>query len=355
MTVVTKGLVELSELNGTAGTISAALAGGLFQVTLQSGDVLDFLEASNLGRPEPACIRSGLASYVPLAAVASSSLKSQAGTLLQKLESLKAQASVDPIWHARFWVEVSLVQDLSPALRALFEGHGYIGPKTVTPPRADALTGELRSLSLVGAPAHGTAAALWDDDSAEPVPADITAEGIENALNFKQWHSRLAGDFSRAAPDIYRKIRSNGASSVRSYVTDFFPIDQRSGPLFQSKFEQASQIDFRVAECGSQSQLMEMLSTDDVLEVSLRSLAAWIHLRRTGDSEAANHMLAVRGPGSGADIAPTWLVTESGVQSTQEFNRHQHRKGAGKALSKNGDSEKPGAKQAAKAKTKETE
>ena len=140
-------------------------------------------------------------------------------------------------------------------------------------------------------------------------------------------------------------------------MTDFFPIDQRSGPLFQSKFEQASQIDFRVAECGSHSQLIEMLSTDDVLEVSLRSLAAWIHHRRTGDSEAANHMLAVRGPGSGADIAPTWLVTESGVQSTQEFKRHQRGKGAGKAPSKKGDSAKPGAKPAAKpfAKTKKTE
>jgi len=100
---------------------------------------------------------------------------------------------------------------------------------------------------------------------------------------------------------------------------------------------------------------MEMLSTDDVLEVSLRSLAAWIHHRRTGDSEAANHMLAVRGPGSGTDIAPTWLVTDSGVQSTQEFQRHQRGKGAGKALSKKGDSAKPGTKQAEKAKTKDSE
>ena len=66
---------------------------------------------------------------------------------------------------------------------------------------------------------------------------------------------------------------------------------------------------------------MEMLGTDDGVEVTLRSLAAWIHHRRTGDSEASNFMLAVRGPGSGADIAPNWLVSESGVQSKLEYER----------------------------------
>ena len=81
-------------------------------------------------------------------------------------------------------------------------------------------------------------------------------------------------------------------------------MEQRSGPVFQQRFVQASQVDFKVAECETHSQLMEMLGTDDGVEVTLRSLAAWIHHRRTGDSEAFNFMLAVRGPGSGADIAP---------------------------------------------------
>ena len=105
---------------------------------------------------------------------------------------------------------------------------------------------------------------------------------------------------------------------------------------------------------------MEMLGTDDGVEVTLRSLAAWIHHRRTGDSEASNFMLAVRGPGSGADIAPNWPVSESGVQSKLEFQRLERGKapkGGGKGKpgkDKTGkDKAGSGPKDKAKAKKKE--
>jgi protein-S-isoprenylcysteine O-methyltransferase Ste14 len=259
-------LDDLPDYEGAIGNISEIGSDGFFQVTLLSGDIVDFLLAGNLAKPKP--------------------------------------------------------------------------------------------VASVGCPKQDTASALRDETGEDSNWAAAPLSGQEEALNFNQWHSRLASDFPRAGADIYRKIRSSGAASVRSFVTEFFTMEQRSGPVFQQRFEQASQIDFKVAQCESHSQLMEMLGTDDGVEVSLRSLAAWIHHRRTGDSEASNSMLAVRGPGSGADIAPNWLVTESGIHSKLEYQRLERGKapkGAGKGKPGKDKDSKTGGEPKGKAKAKKKE
>ena len=74
-------------------------------------------------------------------------------------------------------------------------------------------------------------------------------------------------------------------------------------------------VDFEVARAPSKAEKLKILNTSDALEIYLRQLAAYVHHRRTGDSEAARHMLAVRAPGADTDIAPGWLFQPSSVHS----------------------------------------
>ena len=51
------------------------------------------------------------------------------------------------------------------------------------------------------------------------------------------------------------------------------------------------------------------LQSNDTLEHFLRSLAAKQHFSRTGDSIAADRLLAVRPPGG--DVAPQWALDDA--------------------------------------------
>ena len=83
----------------------------------------------------------------------------------------------------------------------------------------------------------------------------------------------------------------------------------------------------RLPACGhkddNHSQRLIVLSTGVLFEVSLCWLAAHAHEARARDSVAAAHMLSVRPPGSGADVAPGWLVTEASLASKCDLQREQ--------------------------------
>ena len=96
---------------------------------------------------------------------------------------------------------------------------------------------------------------------------------------------------------------------------------------------------------------MTLLATDDLLEINVRSLAAWLHFKRTGDADAADSMLAVRAPGSMMDVAPNWLLTAAANHSTAEFKRKQRSGGKGGTTGKS-TSGKGGKKGGAEAKAK---
>ena len=76
---------------------------------------------------------------------------------------------------------------------------------------------------------------------------------------------------------------------------------------------------------GDKEVLLEisMLNTDDVLEMSLRRLAAYVFQERTGDKTGADRMLAMLPPGTMADVAPDWMVESATAHSKTEAKRAQ--------------------------------
>jgi hypothetical protein len=341
-----KNLGELAEYEGKCGHISSSQGGG-YEVTLDEGDILCALSESMLASPLPPTLRSSAPVYAPMVAAAQVPIRAQAGKIKSILEVIEASSSISENWPQQFWSEVAAsCEPLHPALKALLEGHGYIGAQTTSAPRGNELIAELKHFEVLGAPSQGTAAGLF-----QGLDLPDFETGQEDLLNTERWHSKLPTDFARAAPDIYRSVRTGGSSSVRDWISSFFAADQRSTQTFQQKFEQAAQIDFKIATCRTHAELMALLSTDDLLEINLRSLAAWLHFKRTGDTDAADSMLAVRAPGSMMDVAPTWLLTSAANHSTNEFKRKQRSGGKGGSGGK-GTSGKDGKKGGAGGKAK---
>ncbi len=64
--------------------------------------------------------------------------------------------------------------------------------------------------------------------------------------------------------------------------------------------------------------LMKRFNTEDVPELCLRRLAAYVHEQRTRDSAGASHLLGAKPPGQNTDVAPTWMVTEASAHSKAE-------------------------------------
>ena len=341
-----KNLGGLAEYEGKCGHISNSQSEG-YEVTLDEGDVLCALSESMLASPLPPTLRSSAPTYAPVAAAAQVPIRAQAGKVKAILEVIAASSSISENWPQQFWSEVAAsCEPLHPALKALLEGHGYMGAQTISAPRSDELIAELKHFEVMGAPSQGTAAGLF-----QGLDQPDLGTGQEDLLNTERWHSKLPTDFARAAPDIYRSIRTGGSSSVRDWISSFFAADQRSTQTFQQKFEQAAQIDFKIATCRTHAELMALLSTDDLLEINLRSLAAWLHFKRTGDTDAADSMLAVRAPGSMMDVAPSWLLTSAANHSSAEFKRKQRSGGKGGSGGK-GTLGKDGKKGGASAKAK---
>ena len=108
---------------------------------------------------------------------------------------------------------------------------------------------------------------------------------------------------------------------MRSWLTANFG-GNREGQQFIDLWTSASAVGFRLAPLeGNLPAANTALATDDSMELNLRRLAAFICLRRTGDAAGSMHMLAVKPPGAGADVAPTWLVEESTTHSKMEHQR----------------------------------
>ena len=134
-----------------------------------------------------------------------------------------------------------------------------------------------------------------------------------------QCHLRLNEGLQRAAPEIYWSIRSEGATSVRDFISSEHSLEQRSTPGYQERFASATIIDFELKDCTSTEALSHSLATSDTLEVELRKLGAWIYERRTGDKAGALRILAVRAPGPQTDVIPKWLLEETTLHAKNEF------------------------------------
>ncbi len=189
-----------------------------------------------------------------------------------------------------FWTKISELQaqqTLSPDLGRLLAKHGYFGAGTTAPPCADFWC-ELRALADAGDPAMGA--------------------GL---------------DLKRAAPEIYRSMRSQGAASAREWVDRQYMGD-RSSHTWIDAWDLATEVDICLRdfiEAKDDQGLFRTLAVDDGLEIKLRRLASFLYEARSGDRAGAMHMLAVAPPGSQVDIAPSWLVTEAAAHGKVEHPR----------------------------------
>ena len=209
-------------------------------------------------------------------------------------------------------------QQLSPDIKRAIEVQGYVGRSTLSPPREE-FRRELMSFNDTGAPLHGAGAFTAATHPAGlPGPmagpqSTMVADAASGA-----WHNRLPPDMRRAGPEIYRSLRSAGSRSVREWINVQY-TGHRAGDQFTDLWTLASSVDMVLGRCVSDAEIMQLLSSDDQMEIALRRLASYVYEARTQDRSGARAMLAVLPAGGNNDIAPTWLVSEAAVRSRNEY------------------------------------
>ena len=308
---------------GQVGTVQASESGKV-TVQLDSGMVLQHVPSAVLmldggvegtvgGQIE---VGQGQSFYAPFAVGGPPTrVQAQASRIKDALVKAHSLASSMPTWGSMFWQAVKNEKDLyglEATLLPLLQAHGYIGDATVGPPREDELRKALQEYETMGGPSHGTGGAF----------ARVADIAVGDSPEQLAWHLKLPPDMQRAGPELYRNIRAEGAASVRQWISDQHPsLEARQTPAFQDLFTAASIIDFELAECKSELAIMQKLGTSDTLEIQLRKLGAFIYYRRTKDKTGANRMLGIRTPGSGADIAPKWMLDDANTHSKVEYQR----------------------------------
>ena len=135
----------------------------------------------------------------------------------------------------------------------------------------------------LGSPRHGAGAA----SSLAPL---LFAE-----VGFDKWENQLAPDLKCAAPEIYRSLRSAGATSVRDWLGQNFEGSRRSTE-WTDLWNIATRADYALSRAETPSQLALILATDDGVEIDMRRLGAHVYGTRTGDWQGAAAMLAVKAP-----------------------------------------------------------
>jgi hypothetical protein len=256
--------------------------------------------------------------YAPFAISPSSELQAQAGRLLAALQRLSSQAAVLADWGERFWQVVVMEQKiygLRPDVHKLMEANGFVGDATKTVPyNLKNLTLELKHLETQGAPRHGAGADLIRDHNAALPTPDVP--------NGYGYHNKLPSSLERAGPEIYRNLMSDGVSSLRNWILDYFPMNARQdNPEFEYLFSAATQADFILARAKSETELNKILASDDTVELTLRNFSAFVYFKRTKDKTGANFLKGIRIPGVAMDIGPTWLIEQASVHSKVEHQR----------------------------------
>ena len=133
----------------------------------------------------------------------------------------------------------------------------------------------------------------------------------------------MRSDLRRAAPEIYMNFRSEGVANTREWIAREFD-NQKGSDLYADFWHMATEVDFMLDKCVSEQEKLALLASDDTLELKLRRLASKLHEMRTGDKDAALHMLAITVPGRKRDIAPGWMIAESQTHS-KNFHQQQER------------------------------
>ena len=85
----------------------------------------------------------------------------------------------------------------------------------------------------------------------------------------------------------------------------------------------ASQVDYALSQYTTDAQMLQVLGTDDRVEIALRHLGAVFYEARTRDKAGAARMRAFGAPGSSRDIVPSWMVSEATTFSKCEHQRSE--------------------------------
>ena len=257
--------------------------------------------------------------YPPFAPAGTLRVREQARRLRDCLGGRHAHSAMDPYWGARFWQDVIMednLRGLEAEVRAVLQGHGFLGEATMGAPGAT-LEKALEELEKKGGPPHGTGASLAAGAAAA---WGGMGEG-GNTFDEVPWDQRLAADFRRGAVEKNRSLKSQGSSSMRTWLQQNY-TGSKEAAVFTDLWGAACAVGYRLAREGNDEGRRNMaLATDDALEIHLRRLAAWQYERRTGDRQGAVHMLAVRPPGMSADVAPSWMVEDATAHSKMEYQR----------------------------------
>ena len=226
------------------------------------------------------------------------------------------QPGVSPaVGSAAFW---SYVTGLAQAglvdqrTMLILEAFGYTGAATTVIPDPQALS------EALGRPLPPAAAAA---------PQNLANARTMTGAAEDAYTARLPESHRRAAPEIYSSMRSEGTASARQWLKDNYQGYKGAGSQWVDLWSQASQIDFMIAKCATDAEIMQLLQTDDLLEIMLRHLGAFFYESRTKDRTGAAMMRAVATPGFGRDVVPQWLVADATTFSKAEYQRSERVRG----------------------------
>lgn len=160
-----------------------------------------------------------------------------------------------------------------------------------------------------------------------PVPGGMALDSLAASSSMigaaqNQHSTALPAEFRRAAGEIYTCIRREGVPSVRAWLKDNYTGFRGVGATqWADLWSMAIQVDMAVGQCRTDGEVMNLLLSDDRLEVALRHLGAQSYETRTGDKTGAAQMRAFATPGAARDVVPSWMVAEATSFSKAEFQR----------------------------------
>jgi len=237
--------------------------------------------------------------YQPYDPQGAASLQEQAARLAEIHSWALSRQAAGPSWCMALWDAVGeMGLGLDETLRALVDSHGHTQ----------------RSAPGAGL---GVDLATWARQGMGNTPALVRYSDMQLAseavhLSELRYDNRLHSGLKPAASDVYIKLRSQGATSVRDWLTTQYG-DAKSDRRWSDLWHAAVSIDFALAPCRDHAAVLAKLEEDDLLELHLRRLGAWVYERRTHDRVGAQRMLALPAPGSGVNVAPDWLVSEASL------------------------------------------
>ena len=261
----------------------------------------------------------------------------QAGKMLFSLRGWMTQKEANPWWGMHFYQDVARLEaseSVAPDVLTVLRSHGYNGAHSSGAPR-DGLKNALGSIRAAGSAFPG------DGGFAAPPPG-MTKDFAFPQSDTDRWQGGLPPDMPRAAPSIYRSMRSEGVGNIREWISGRYKGNKsHRNTEWVMLWNAASKIDFKVDGAGKASQ--SVLANDDAIEIDLRTLASYVHVARTGDWTAGTHLLAIKPPGTETDVAPDWLLKEATAFSTVEHQRSERvKRTPWKEPAKKNDKEKKG-------------